>query len=101
MAFDRVAKIRGDDAEVLSAKATTLYYQAGQRMTPQAESLLQRALGADPHQITALMLLASDHFLNARYQKAIDIWQQLLDSQDPRIDRARLIEAVNMARMMK
>ncbi|GKX57590.1 hypothetical protein SOASR030_37020 [Leminorella grimontii] len=101
VAFDRVAKIRGDDAEVLTAKATTLYYQAGQRMTPQAELLIQRALALDPNQITALMLLASDRFLNAQYQQAIDIWQRLLDSEDPRVDRARLIEAINMARMMK
>lgn len=101
VAFDRVAKIRGDDAEVLTAKATTLYYQAGQRMTPQAESLIQRALALEPNQITALMLLASDRFLNTQYQQAIDIWQRLLDSEDPRVDRARLIEAINMARMMK
>lgn len=101
VAFDRVAKIRGDDAEVLAAKATTLYYQAGQRMTPQAQSLIQRALALEPNQVTAQMLLASDCFLNAQYQQAIDIWQRLLDSEDPRVDRARLIEAINMARMMK
>ncbi|VFS46233.1 formate-dependent nitrite reductase complex subunit NrfG [Budvicia aquatica] len=28
------------------------------------------------------MLLASDHFLNAQYQQAIDIWQSLLDSNN-------------------
>lgn len=101
IAFDKVASIRGEDAEILAAKATTFYYQAGQRMTPQAQDLIQRALTLDPNQITVLMLLASDHFLNAQYQQAIDIWQRLLDSQDPRVDRAKLIEAINMARMMR
>lgn len=101
IAFDRVTQLRGNDAEVLTAKATTLYYQAGQRMTPQAQTLINQALAQEANQVTALMLLASDHFLNAQYQQAIDIWQQLLDSNNPQINRAKLIEAINMARMMK
>ncbi|AWH88764.1 c-type cytochrome biogenesis protein CcmI [Limnobaculum parvum] len=101
IAFDRVIQLRGSDAEVLTAKATTFYYQAGQRMTPQAQALINQALAQEPNQVTALMLLASDRFLNAQYQQAIDIWQQLLDSNNPQINRAKLIEAINMARMMK
>ncbi|MCD1125656.1 c-type cytochrome biogenesis protein CcmI [Jinshanibacter sp. LJY008] len=101
IAFDKVTQLRGNDAEVLTAKATTLYYQAGQRMTPQAQTLINQALALEPNQVTALMLLASDHFLNAQYSQAIDIWQQLLDSNNPQINRAKLIEAINMARMMK
>lgn len=101
IAFERVGTLRGNDAEVITAKATTLYYQAGQRMTPQAKVLLEQALTLEPNQVTALMLIASDHFLNAQYQQAIDIWQQLLDSNNPQINRAKLIEAINMARMMK
>ena len=101
IAFDRTEKIRGQDAELLTAKAATLYYQAGQRMTPQARIWLNDALTLDPKHITALMLLASDHFLNAQYQQAIDIWQSLLDSNNPKVNRVKLIEAINMARMMK
>ncbi|WP_159567224.1 c-type cytochrome biogenesis protein CcmI [Budvicia diplopodorum] len=101
IAFDRTEKIRGQDAELLTAKAATLYYQAGQRMTPQAKTWLNDALRLDPNHVTALMLLASDHFLNAQYQQAIDIWQSLLDSNNPKVNRVKLIEAINMARMMK
>ncbi|SFD20445.1 c-type cytochrome biogenesis protein CcmI [Pragia fontium] len=100
IAFERVAKLRGNDAEVITAKAATLYYQAGQRMTPQAQALINQALQLEPNQVTALMLQASDYFLNAQYQQAIDIWQQLLDRDNPQINRAKLIEAINMARMM-
>lgn len=101
IAFERTEKIRGQDAELLTAKAATLYYKAGQRMTPQAQKWLEEALKLDPKHVTALMLLASDHFLNAQYQQAIDIWQSLLDSNNPNVNRVKLIEAINMAKMMK
>ncbi|MDR0807253.1 MAG: c-type cytochrome biogenesis protein CcmI [Enterobacteriaceae bacterium] len=101
VAFDRAAQLRGNDAELLAAKATALYYQANQHITPQTQALITQALKLDPNQATVLMLLASDYFLNNQYQQAIAIWQQLLDSNNPQIDRAQLIEAINMARMMR
>ena len=50
--------------------------------------------------VLALMLLASDHFLHGRYSQAIALWQQLLDEERPRINRAALIQAIQTARMM-
>lgn len=47
------------------------------------------------------MLLASDAFMHANYEKAISLWRQLLDSNSPRINRSQLIEAINMATIMK
>ncbi|MOA16749.1 Formate-dependent nitrite reductase complex subunit NrfG [compost metagenome] len=77
-----------------------LYYQAGQRLTPQSQRLLDDALTQDKGEVSALMLLASDHFLHGRYRQAITLWQQLLDSERPRINRAALIEAIQTARIM-
>ncbi len=77
-----------------------LYYQAGQQLTPEALRLLDSALKQDKGEVSALMLLASDHFLHGRYSQAIALWQQLLDEERPRINRAALIEAIQTARMM-
>lgn len=101
LAYQRLALLEGGaSAATLAAQATVRYYQAGQQITPEARHLLDSALKQDKGEVSALMLLASDHFLHGRYRKAIALWQQLLDSERPRINRAALIEAIQTARMM-
>ncbi|WP_435301490.1 heme lyase NrfEFG subunit NrfF [Aeromonas rivipollensis] len=101
LAYQRLALQEGGaSAATQAAQATVLYYQAGQRLTPQSQRLLDDALKQDKGEVSALMLLAADHFLHGRYRQAITLWQQLLDSERPRINRAALIEAIQTARMM-
>ncbi|ENY71585.1 formate-dependent nitrite reductase complex nrfG subunit [Aeromonas diversa CDC 2478-85] len=97
-AYDRLAQLEGEQsAATRAARATVLYYRAGQRMTPQAEQELNQALSQDPGEVTALMLKASDHFLNGRYREAARLWQQLLDEGRPRLDREAVTRALQMA----
>ncbi|EZH82085.1 nitrite reductase [Aeromonas hydrophila AD9] len=101
LAYQRLALQEGGaSAATQAAQATVLYYQAGQQLTPEAQRLLGSALMQDKGEVSALMLLASDHFLHGRYSQAIALWQQLLDEERPRINRAALIEAIQTARMM-
>ncbi|MGN4980122.1 heme lyase NrfEFG subunit NrfF [Aeromonas dhakensis] len=101
LAYQRLALLEGGaSAATQAAQATVLYYQAGQQLTPEAQRLLGSALKQDKGEVSALMLLASDHFLHGRYSRAIALWQQLLDEERPRINRAALIEAIQTARMM-
>ncbi|MER0108644.1 heme lyase NrfEFG subunit NrfF [Aeromonas dhakensis] len=101
LAYQRLALLEGGaSAATQAAQATVLYYQAGQQLTPEAQRLLDSALKQDKGEVSALMLLASDHFLHGRYSQAIALWQQLLDEERPRINRAALIEAIQTARMM-
>ena len=101
LAYQRLALLEGGaSAATQAAQATVLYYQAGQQLTPEATRLLESALKLDKGEVSALMLLASDHFLHGRYRQAIALWQQLLDEERPRINRAALIEAIQTARMM-
>ena len=101
LAYQRLALLEGGaSAATQAAQATVLYYQAGQRLTPQSQRLLDDALKQDKGEVSALMLLAADHFLHGRYTQAIALWQQLLDSERPRINRAALIEAIQTARIM-
>ena len=85
-------------SNIYSAMATASYYQEKQRFTEQSKAWLDRALQLDENNISALMLLASDYFLNARYQMAIDTWQQVLDTERTDIDRVELINAINRAK---
>ncbi|MFQ1684372.1 heme lyase NrfEFG subunit NrfF [Aeromonas veronii] len=101
LAYQRLALLEGGaSAATQAAQATVLYYQAGQQLTPEATRLLESALKQDAGEVSALMLLASDHFLHGRYRQATALWQQLLDGERPRINRAALIEAIQTARMM-
>lgn len=101
VAYQQALALRGPNAELYSALATVLYYQAGQRITPQVESNIQQALALDKDEVSALMLLAADAFLHTEYAKAISLWQRLLDSQSPRVNRPQLIEAINMAKLLQ
>lgn len=101
LAYQRLALQEGGaSAATQAAQATVLYYQAGQQLTPEATRLLESALKQDKGEVSALMLLASDHFLHGRYSQAIALWQQLLDEERPRINRVALIQAIQTARMM-
>ncbi|WP_088868822.1 heme lyase NrfEFG subunit NrfF [Aeromonas veronii] len=101
LAYQRLALLEGGaSAATQAAQATVLYYQAGQQLTSEATRLLESALKQDAGEVSALMLLASDHFLHGRYSQAIALWQQLLDGERPRINRAALIEAIQTASIM-
>ncbi len=81
-----------------AARATAKYYLEKQNLTQDVRHLLDSALTMDPLNDTALLLLASDYHLNSEYQKAIDIWMQLLDSNRQGIDRVSLIEKINQTK---
>lgn len=100
-AYQRAMLLRGENAELWSALATVRYYQAGQKMTDETRQLIDKALALDGNEVTARMLLASDAFMHADYAEAISQWQRLLDLNSPRVNRAKLIEAINMAKMLQ
>lgn len=39
--------------------------------------------------------------MQADYVRAVSLWQTLLDANSPRVDRAQLIEAINMAKLLQ
>lgn len=97
-AYERLAQLEGEtSAATLAARATVMYYRDGQQMSAPVKRELAQALTQDPGEVTALMLLASDHFLNGRYQEAAALWQQLLDEGRPRLNREAVIQALQTA----
>lgn len=101
VALHQTERLQGASAPLDAARATLFYYQSGQQMTADVAYWLQQALAKDPLQYTALMLQANDNYTHARYEQAIAIWQQLLESDNPEIDRAVIIRAMAFARAMQ
>lgn len=87
-------------ANQLAGKASAMYYQNKQRLTPEIEVLLTSVLSMEPNNLVALTLLASDHFISFRYQQAIDLWVQILDSNQPEVDRRKTIDLLNQAKVL-
>ncbi|MFM2598599.1 tetratricopeptide repeat protein [Vibrio fortis] len=87
-------------ARLFAAKATALYYANKQLMGEEVNALLKRSLELDPNDRTALMLIASDHFISMRYEQAIEVWTQLLDSNQLGLDRVSIIHSINQAKQM-
>lgn len=87
-------------ASQLAAKASALYYLEKQVMTDEVDALLAQALNLEPNNLTALALIAGDHFISLRYQQAIDIWTKMLDSNSTDLDRVSIIHSLNQAKAM-
>lgn len=96
-AYGNAEKIMGSQPAILGLAATALYYQAGQRITPRIQQLIQIALTQDENETASLSLLASDAFLHTDYANALKYWQKLLDSERSEVDRRQIIESMRMA----
>ncbi|SEQ45253.1 tetratricopeptide repeat protein [Basfia succiniciproducens] len=101
LAYGNAEKLEGGKPHILGLAATTLYYQAGQKITPQVQHLIDIALAADPKEVSSLSLMASDAFLKNDFPSALQYWQQLLDSGHTGIDRREIIRNMNLATMLQ
>ncbi|MDU8923668.1 c-type cytochrome biogenesis protein [Pasteurellaceae bacterium LIM206] len=98
--YANAEKISGTKPALLGLAATALYYQAGQKITPKVDELINAALAQDAKETSSLSLLASDAFLHADYAKAVQIWQQLLDTERDDLDRRSIIQSMQMAQRL-
>ncbi|MBA5763687.1 tetratricopeptide repeat protein [Vibrio sp. 404] len=100
--FDYAVRLNDEpSASQIAAKATAIYYIEKQRITEEVKGLLEQALELEPDNMTALTLMASDHFISLRYSQAVALWTQLLESQNPDLDRVSIIQALNQAKQMQ
>lgn len=95
--FDYARRLLGAKPAILGAMATADYYQHKQTLTPQANDWISQALAADPQESTSLLLLASDAFLHNQFHQAIRYWEQVLESENPAIDRPTIIRSIQTA----
>lgn len=87
-------------ANQYAAKATAQYYLHSQLFDEDVKELVEKALALDEYNQAALTLIASDHFVSFRYQKAINAWQKILDSERVDVDRVTIINSINQAKKL-
>ncbi|KZL38195.1 cytochrome C [Pseudomonas syringae pv. syringae] len=76
--FERSVALAGRQPELLGQWAQALYFASGKHFTPHVQALTDKALQADPKEVTSLGLLGIAAFETQRYQAAVDYWSRLL-----------------------
>ncbi len=95
--FHHAQTVLGRKPAILGAMATTDYYLHKQTLSAQAKAWIDEALAQDPKESASLLLLASEAFLRNDPQQAIFYWQQVLDGDNPNINRRAIIQSINTA----
>ncbi|MCW9698614.1 tetratricopeptide repeat protein [Avibacterium sp. 20-129] len=101
LAYSYADRLTGGKPAILGLAANALYQQAGQKITPQVQAMLDQALQQDPKEASSLSLLAGESFMKTDYSNAIALWQRLLDSDKSGIDRRTIIQRMQMAEMLQ
>ncbi len=70
----------GEKPSLLGLLANAMYYRDGRKLNEDALQTIDKALKQDNFEVTSRMLLAEAAFRHGEYQKAIEQWQLLLDS---------------------
>jgi cytochrome c-type biogenesis protein CcmH len=97
-AFQKLITIEGEHAEFIGPQAQALYYKNEQKMTPAVKALTERALALDADDVSTLVLLGMDNFVNGDYAKAIVLWQRVLNNGRPGTDVQAITNAVASAK---
>jgi len=97
-AFDKVISIEGDSAELFGAKAQAYYYRDNQKITPDVQQLIDKAIALDPKDPSTNILIGMHNFINENYASAIKYWEVVINSNKNNVNTQALVEAVNEAK---
>lgn len=76
-AYERVMKLRPDDASVVADYADALAFKNGSELAGEPTKLIERALKLDPDNLKALMLAGSAAFNRDDYAAAVKHWDRM------------------------
>lgn len=77
-AFERVLKLRPNDASTMADYADALAVKNGRTLAGEPMKLIQKALGIDPNNLKALALAGTDAFNRADYALAVKHWEHMV-----------------------
>lgn len=97
-AFNKLITLVGEHAEFIGPQAQALYYKNNQQMSDEIKALVDRALALDADDVSTLVLLGMDNFINGDYGQAIVFWQRVLNNNRPGTDVEALTNAVASAK---
>jgi len=99
IAFDQVIAIDGELADVFGAKAQATYYKFKQKITPEVQGLIDKALSLDAKDPSTNILLGMDSFMKSHYENAINHWQIVVDDGRSTVNvealKGAIVEAKN------
>lgn len=98
IAFDTVMGQVGEHAELLGPKAQAMYYKNEQRISPEIQTIIDKALALDSVDASTNILLGMDSFSNREYALAVKYWEKVLNSGRPGISVQALTSAVAEAK---
>ncbi|MCY4045829.1 MAG: c-type cytochrome biogenesis protein CcmI [Cellvibrionales bacterium] len=81
--FSVIAELVPENAEALAMLGQSRYLANQQQFSLPVRQPLETALTLNPHQATALNLLAMDAYERQEYEKTIEYWQRLLTQITP------------------
>ena len=96
--FNQLIELEGEHAEFIGPQAQALYYKNSQKINPEIEALIARALALDPQDTSTLVLLGMDNFVHSKYADAITDWQKALNTKRPGVDVVAIEGAINEAK---
>ncbi|MDO6428697.1 c-type cytochrome biogenesis protein CcmI [Thalassotalea sp. 1_MG-2023] len=97
-AFDRVIEIDGEHADLYGAKAQASFYHNEQKITPEVQSYIDKALALDARDPSTNILLGMHAFVNQDYQTAVQHWQLVVSDNRPSVNVQALQQALSEAK---
>lgn len=91
--YQKAVKLSPEDAELLAEYAQAVYFASGNRFDGAAGEALDRALAADPNNLTALGMQGIRAFESGDYRLAISSWQTALRAIHPALPQAKALQA--------
>ena len=99
LAFKQVIRVEGEHADLLGAIAQAIYYKNGQKIDPQVQLYIDKALALDVNDPSTNILLGMQNFIAADYTQAITHWQRVIDNNKQGVNIDALKEAVAEAKI--
>ena len=96
--FKKLITMVGEHAEFIGPQAQALYYKNNQQMTDEVKQLIEQALALDPNDVSTLVLVGMDNFVNGNYGQAIVVWQRVVNNDRPGTDIDALTNAIANAK---
>lgn len=94
-AFEKAAHLLPDDAQLLADYADALGVVHGRKLEGKPETLITRALAADPRNVKALMLAGTVAFNRKEYGRAATYWEEARGNLPPDADQEVIQELTN------
>lgn len=79
-AYQKAYALDPSNTTIAMETSETLFLANGQRLTPFTRGIIKKLLKQQPRNPVALNILATDAYFKGRYNKAITLWEALLET---------------------